>query len=174
MWKKLLIICIVIVFSCNKENAFSPVYNVPAEFEPYVQSFISEAAMRGHSMSINNLIIQYDSTLSNLYCAKSNVISAENNVQKIISVNPNLKCWQNSQQLETLFFHEMGHCILGRQHDNSIMPKGYPRSIMYPNDISLYSPCVYQTGDSCNKLYRRTYYIDELFDTATALPDWGK
>lgn len=160
--------------ACQKGNDFAPVYNVPAEFEPYVQSFISEANAHGKTITINNLIIQYDSTLPDNFCAKSNVISSENNVQKIISVNPRLKCWQNSLQLETLIYHEMGHCILGRQHDNTLMPKGYAKSIMYPDDITLYSPCVYPIDDSCNQLYRRTYYVSELFDPSTALPDWGK
>ncbi|MEP7320203.1 MAG: hypothetical protein ABI921_15710 [Panacibacter sp.] len=102
------------------------------------------------------------------------MISTQNNVQKIISINPRIKCWQNSLQLETLIFHEMGHCMLGREHDTNLMPRGYAKSIMYPNDITLYSPCVYPIGDSCNQLYRRAYYVDELFDTSTPLPDWGK
>ena len=45
---------------------------------------------------------------------------------------------------------------------------------MYPNDITLYSPCVYAIGDTCNKLYRKAYYVNELFDAATPVPDWGK
>ncbi len=41
-----------IVFSlgCQKEKKF--VYNVPTEFEPYVQKFITEAKARGQLISI--------------------------------------------------------------------------------------------------------------------------
>jgi len=173
MLKKILIACIIIA-GCQKKNNFSPVYKVPAEFESYVKSFTTEAQARGHYINLNNLIIQYDSSLSLQYCAKSNVISSQIDVQKIISLNAWLKCWQNDTQLETLIFHELGHCILGREHAVSLLPKGDPKTIMYPGDITLYSPCVYALGDSCNKVYRRAYYIDELFDPSTPVPDWGK
>ena len=171
MLKKLLIACIILTLGCQKKNDF--VYHVPQEFEPYLQRFISEAKARGHRISINNLIIQYDSSQSFLNCAKSNVISSGNDEQKIISINTP-KCWQNDLQFETLIFHELGHCIIGRSHDNSLLPKGDPKSIMYPDNIELYSPCVYPIAGTCDMLYRRAYYIDELFDPSTPVPDWGK
>lgn len=171
MLKKILIACIVIIIGCQKKIDF--VYNVPPEFEPYVQRFITEAKARGHTITINNLIIQYESTQSFQYCAASNVVSSQNNVQKVITVNSHT-CWQNNAQLETLLFHELGHCILGRDHDMSLLPRGYAKSIMYPGDIELYSSCVYALSDSCNKLYRRTYYLDELFNPSTPVPDWGR
>ena len=174
MFRKAFVVCIIIMLGCHKNDDFVPVYNVPAEFESYVQSFIAEAASRGHTITINNLIIQYDASLSLQYCAKSNVISAENNIQKIISVNANIKCWQNDKQLETLIFHELGHCILGRDHDISLLPNGDPKSIMYPDNITMYSPCIYPIGDSCDQLYKRIYYMDELFDAAIPVPDWAK
>jgi hypothetical protein len=174
MLKKVLIACLIIISGCKKKNNFSFVYSVPPEFELHVERFIAEGNSRGHYISINNLIIQYDSSLSLRYCAQSNIISSQNDVQKIISINARVKCWQNDEQLEALIFHEMGHCILGRDHDISLLPKGYPKSMMYPDDITLYSPCVYVIGDSCNKLYRRSYYIDELFNPSTPVPGWGK
>ena len=171
MLKKILIACIIIIVGCQKKNDF--VYTVPAEFEPYVQKFITEAKARGQNISINNLIIKYDAAVSPSYCATSNVISSQNEVQKIILINP-LQCWQNHTQLETLIFHELGHCILGRNHDMSLMPKGDPKTIMFPDDLTLYSPCVYALGGPCDFLYRRPYYIDELFNPLTPVPDWAK
>ncbi len=174
MIRRLLLIAFIVSAGCSKQG-FSPAYKVPAEFEPYVTGFISEAAARGHQLTINNLVIRYDSTLAMDICAKTNVITTANDVQKIISINPILHCWQNDQMLETLIFHELGHCILGRQHDDSLMPKGYPKSIMVAKDITIYSPCLYNIGDpNCDKRSRRTYYIDELFDPSTPIPDWGK
>ena len=171
MPKKILIVCLIIIIGCQKKIDFA--YSVPQEFEPYVQKFITEAKARGDDISINNLIIQYEYSQSFQYCAASNVVSSQNDVQKIIYIKAN-QCWQNGTQLETLIFHELGHCILGRDHDMSLMTKGYPKSIMYTGDITLYSPCVYALNDSCNKLYRRAYYIDELFNPSTPVPDWGK
>ena len=170
MLKNLFLVVIILLFGCKKDKDF--VYDVPQEFEPIVQRFITEAAARGHQVTINNLIIKYELS-STPFCATSNVITSGNDVQKIISIK-SLGCWQNDVQLETIIFHELGHCVLGREHDNSLMPKGDPKSIMYPDNATLYSPCVYPIGSPCDLLYRRTYYLDELFNPATPLPDWGK
>lgn len=170
MLKRILIAYLIIIPGCSKEKDIE--YNVPGEFEPYVQRFITEGRARGKDITINNLIIKRDSTLSSLYCATSNAISSINDVQKIITINIPY-CWQNDVQLEALIFHELGHCILGRAHDNSLMPKGDPKTVMYPDNISLYSPCIYFTTN-CDLLYRRPYYIDELFNPATPVPDWAK
>ena len=165
------IVCLVIFLSCGKGNDFT--YDVPAEFEPHVKKFEAEARARGKSISIKNLIIKYDAAASPVYCGNSNVISSANDVQKIITINPQA-CWQNDTQLETLIFHELGHCILGRQHDNSLMPKGDPKTLMIPDDIAVYSPCVFNLGNPCDLTYRRPYYIDELFNPSTPVPDWAK
>ncbi|MFM9908199.1 MAG: hypothetical protein ACKVOW_02555 [Chitinophagaceae bacterium] len=175
MIRKELLLAIVFFIGCKKETKFSPVYDVPENFQIYVKNFLQEASSRGYQYTIDNLIVKYDSSLAAATCGKVNVISSENNVQKIISLNPFLGCWENPQELEALIFHELGHCFLGREHDESKMPKGYPKSIMVAKDISLYSPCVYTFGDSsCDKRNRRSYYIDELFDSTTPLPAWGK
>jgi len=124
MFKIILIAGVFFLCSCSHKNDFAPVFSIPVEFQPYVDSFVAAASERGHNMVVNNLIITYDSSISNVYCAYSNVISSRNDVQKIIYINPYIHCWQNHTQLETLIFHEMGHCILGRDHDTTRMPKG--------------------------------------------------
>ena len=171
MLRGTMVACILIFLSCGKGEDF--VYDVPWEFEPHVRKFEAEARARGKDITINNLIIKYDAAASTIFCANSNVISSANDVQKIILVNPQF-CWQNETQLETLIFHELGHCVLGRQHDSSAMPKGDPKTIMYPDDITLYSPCVYNLGNPCDLTYRRPYYVDELFNPSTPVPDWAK
>jgi hypothetical protein len=159
-----------IILGCGRGKDFE--YNVPGEFEPHVQKFIAEARARGKNITIDNLIIKRDPTLSSLLCGMSNTISSKNDVQKIITIGVPY-CWQNDVQLEALIFHELGHCILGRVHDNSLMPKGDPKTMMIPDNISVYSPCVYFTTN-CDLLYRRPYYIDELFNPSTPVPDWAK
>src|SRR6476661_4778499 len=104
------VILLMLALTCKKKNDFT--YQVPQEFEPFVQKFITEGKSRGHDIIINNLIIQYDNSGSFPYCAASNTVSSSNDAQKIITVNGHV-CWQNNTQLETLIFHELGHCILG-------------------------------------------------------------
>lgn len=178
MIKAVLLLNLLLLFlACSKEKdkGFSPVYDVPAEFQPLVSSFIQQAAQHGDTLAINNLIIKYDSSQSNAYCALCNSLSLQPDVQKIITVNPKVHCYNNAQEREALFFHELGHCILGRSHDNRLLPKGMPRSIMIEDNLRLYSPCLYPLGGNCeDNTYRRAYYLDELFNNQTPVPQWGQ
>lgn len=151
-----------------------PVYNVPAEFVANVKSFQAEAAARGINITINNLIIEYDSRLPIYQCAKANVISDDPRIQKKISINPNIVCWNNSQEQETLIYHELGHCILGRAHESALLPNSDPKSIMVENNISLYANCIYPIdGEPCDQSFKRQYYLDELFNQQTPPPYWA-
>jgi len=145
------------------------------EFQPIVQTFIAEAALRGRSIEVNNLIIQYDANLEAGVCGRCNSNKLNEQIQKIISINPTKSCWSTSQEKEALFFHELGHCLLGRLHNNDLLPNGDPKSIMVENNRSTYNGCVYQFGeeDDCNILYKREYYLDELFDENTPTPEWA-
>lgn len=164
---------IFFLLGCSKEEDF--VYSVPAELEFIIASFKQEAAKRGRQIELDNLIIEYADNLPPTYCGASNVISSENNVQKVIRISSTGGCWNCIDELENLIFHELGHCVLGRQHDNTEMPKGDPRSIMVSNNIQLYSSCAYAiNGEPVNYYLRRGYYLDELFDPATPVPRWAK
>lgn len=175
MQKFLTAACIAcILFACNSKKKFTPVYNVAPEYERFVQMFIHEAELRGHHITITNLIIKNDNTIAYTHCGECNSKSPDPNVQKIISINSNLLCWNNDTELQTLIFHELGHCVLGRDHDNSLLKNGDPKSIMTENNLGIYSPCVYPIGGTpCDNSFKRSYYIDELFIASTPAPYWA-
>lgn len=177
MGKRVLFLSILMLFlgcSKQKDTGFVAVYDVPPEFQSLVSGFMHEAAQRGRTLVINNLIIKYDSSINNGYCAACNSLSLDPNVQKIITVNPKIRCDHNAMEREALFFHELGHCVLGRDHDNQLLPNGDPKSIMVKDNIKLYSPCLYPVGGSCtDNSYKRTYYLDELFNEQTPVPQWA-
>ena len=159
---------------CSKEVDFVPVYDVPAEYQPFVDAFIREALDRGHSIEIDNLIIDYNGNIEAPHCAGCNSASIEKNIQKIVSINPNLKCWFTEEDREALIFHELGHCILGRIHDNGRLPNGDLKSLMNETDLSVYSSCIYPIDNGpCDNSFKRSYYLDELFEEETPVPDWG-
>lgn len=72
------------------------------------------------------------------------------------------KYWDNADDLdrESLMFHELGHCVLNRDHDEEFEPSHIfilrPRSLMYP--VSFYQ----------YRLHRMDY-IKELFLSAYVL-----
>lgn len=152
---------------------FEPVYKVPPDIQPYLDTFIEEAQIRGFDYKIDNLFIVYDSLVEYPTCGICNETTRNNNVQKIIRINPQCEITY-SEQLEALIFHELGHCFLGRFHTSEKLPSGAPKSMMVPGNTGIYSPCVYSLGGPCDLRFRRTYYLDELFDENTPVPDWEK
>ncbi len=166
---------LILLLGCSKEPDFEPEYNVPDNIQPIVSRFLQEAAQRGFSYEISNLIVRYDAELPAPFCGQCNSSDLNPRIQKIISINQNLQCWFSAEEFEALIFHELGHCFLGRLHDNSLLPNGDPKSLMMESNFSVYSPCIYPIGDEpCNFLFKRPYYLDELFDQGTPVPEWGE
>ncbi len=156
------------------EHGFEPIYDVLEDLQIHIDTFLEEAAIRGHEFTINNLIIEYDPELAFSTCGLCNSHSKSNNIQKVIKINPSCTITYN-EQIEALVFHELGHCFLGRQHNSDLLPNGDPKSIMTPGNFNLYAPCIYQIGEEdCNFTFKRDYYLDELFNESTPVPDWAK
>ena len=156
-----------------KQGESGTAYQVDPVLSPYVESFIAEAAKRGHIIEKKNLIAQFNKASDGLLCGSCNSVSSEPGIQKIVSIYNVNPCWFNDQELETLIFHELGHCILGRVHKPDTLVNGDPSSIMVPNNLALYSPCSYPIGNQpCDMSFKREYYINELFDPNTSAPTW--
>lgn len=174
--RPVLFACAIWLLSCSDDTKFVPIYDVPAEWQPFIERFEQEATARGVTLDITNIVIQYDGALDESLCGQCNSLSMDKRVQKIISINPTAVCWFTEEAKEAFIFHELGHCILGREHDPSLLPNDSPKSIMTPNNLIIYVGCQYPIdGDNtCDHRYRRTYYLDELFDPTTPVPDWGK
>ncbi|MCS6832652.1 MAG: hypothetical protein NZ521_03675, partial [Flammeovirgaceae bacterium] len=88
--------------------------------------------------------------------------------QNIIRIDTQCLAWRyNDTSREVLIFHELGHAILLRFHDNSRLPNGAWKTLMTGTRWSIFD--FYITEPS-----RRDYYIDELFNPNTPTPDWGQ
>jgi hypothetical protein len=166
---------IIFMSGCSSQEEPEMVYEVPEEFQAFVETFVEEAALRGFNYQITNLILWYDDDLGIKYCGQCNSNSMDQNIQKIILINSN-KCWLNDLQKEALIFHELGHCFLGRLHDTTLLPNDDPKSMMAEGNIRIYSPCIYAIGgtNDCNFTFKRTYYLDELFNENAPTPDWAQ
>ena len=162
--------------SCTEEEEFIPQLQIHEDFAMIVDTFVVEAARHGILINITNLILDYDPALDDLTCGQCNDRRLEVERQKRVGINANINCWENHHELETLIFHELGHCLLGRDHVTDTLPNGDPKSLMVPGDLTVFAPCRYVFGDAddCNNTYKRAYYIAELFDPTTPVPDWAK
>lgn len=163
----------LLFIGCDDKEELALVYRVPEELAPYVNNFFSEGEARGATLNRNNLIVEFGDIKEDLLCGSCNSISTDPQIQKVITVDNTLKCWDNNEELEALIFHEMGHCILGRPHNDNLLPNGDPVSLMISNSIDAYAPCIYPINDDpCNNTFKREYYLDEIFDPATPVPAW--
>ena len=170
----LLISWLLLLPACQSDERFAPKYQVPGELQLYIDTFLLEAGARGQTIEINNLIIEIDNTLPISTCGVCNSLESPDETQKIIRLNP--VCLELEQaQVETLIFHELGHCVLLRPHDESLLPNGDPRSMMVANNLDIYAPCIYAIDgeDDCDNTFKRSYYLDELFDESTPTPEWA-
>ncbi len=128
------------------------IYNIDPELAPHLEVFKAEAQQRGIPMNINNLIMKFTKKFD-----KTETL-AQCQYGLVPTIVVGLEFWRYSdlKTREQVVFHELGHCILGRDHlDDSVNLGGYniiPKSIM---STMLFSSTFYD--------HNRTYYIDELF-----------
>lgn len=126
---------------------------VEADLVPYFESFTSEAQSRGMSIDVmdSSLVASLSTSLPLTVVGQCQHNSALPDEIKISKAS-----WLSFTHLEReyVIFHELGHCILQRSHDDSKDSKGNCLSIM-------------ESGlGTCRRTYsndNRTTYLDELF-----------
>ena len=141
------------------------IYDVDPIFEPYVQAFVDEAAMRG-------IDIDYRSTGLTMRLSEVAQTDASGRCftrDNVVEINKAV--WvQGFENFKTrLIFHELGHCTLNRRHRNDRFDNGLWKSNMRGSPLSdaeLQIPIPYFG-------FRIPYYNDELFDQFTPDPDWA-
>jgi hypothetical protein len=152
----IIVICLLTLNSCKKEEqSFKDLSGVEPDFKEYVDRFVSEADLRNVIIDFSKLKVRYSDTLKH-YCG----YGMPNDV--VISRS----CWEYYEdvQKEILLFHELGHSIFNRAHDDSKLPNGDFKTIMNPkNFFYLYTESTPE---------RKKYYLDELFDQSTPPPYW--
>lgn len=129
--------------------------NVDERLWSYFEEFEKEAAERGFDFDLNqhnltgNISDIHDSGVAG---------SCSYGFRRPNSVTIDSPFWNRSGffSREMVVFHELGHCVLGRNHTERLTSNGYCASIMRSG-----------TG-SCRTLYdanNREYYLNELFET---------
>jgi len=131
--------------------------NVDERLWSYFADFEEEADRRG---------LSYDLTRYNLIGSIENI--SDEGVAGTCSygsrsprhVTVDLSFWQGAgfYSREMVVFHELGHCILNRDHKEETTANGFCASIMRSGTESCRTPY-----DAQN----RNYYLNELFETLT-------
>lgn len=162
----LLCLLMILLTNCNKsKNKF-----VEKDLEVYVDRFFAEAELREMDLSDEDLEVVFRDLSAEGVCGLGYSRFEGTDLRKV-EINPDFFCWGFHDDLarESLVFHELGHAILRKTHVNTSLPNGLPATMMCD-------------GNTCNifNFYdkytqgKRTYYLDKLFRTSTATPDWGR
>ena len=157
-----------LLFSCDKvEPVFE--YRIESRLESLVNKFYDEAEQRGISLQKNNLIVEFVENLVDDRCGQCERPKRKREEQRHVKISKTADCWakEPSQNQEALVFHELGHCLLNRNHKDDLFSSGAPKSILTTALNGPYEPCEYvfgEDGSVCNKTVRRTYYLNELFN----------
>lgn len=123
---------------------------VDPAFEPYVTSF---EEFWGHKVHVNVLFDDGTNLQYPVMAGICSTIGTSNDKDETVYIRREF--WEHSVHYwkEAVIFHELGHCVLGRQHNMRLFPSGEPYSIMFPDIF----------GEESFYIENRTHYINELF-----------
>lgn len=142
---------------------YANIQSIDPVINPYYQTFLKAAAERSVTLDpvrIDNLIIKFGVTSDRQsispgyavvgFCAPT---TSETGLSYIVTLDQ--QQWLKSSDLDRQFllFHELGHCVLNRNHKSDLEQIGRPSSIMYPT--------LFSTTGMNSSIYFK--YLEELF-----------
>ncbi|MBP6230835.1 MAG: hypothetical protein KA397_04170 [Paludibacteraceae bacterium] len=166
--RNLILYSLFILFctSCEKWNIHT--YEVPADFAPYVDKFKADAKRYGHNFDNKGLIVRFanlDNNIAGLAYYKRNPVLIEIDADYWSTAG---KAKNAHDIKEDLIFHELGHGLLKRMHNNTVLQNGDWKTMMcgdeLPNDRS---------SNINYRGFRKEYYIEELFTNMNEVPEWS-
>ena len=153
---------VVLLFSCVEQEVPSPQPVLPVKSydnvdEPlwvYFQRFEEAAARFNLQVDLEDIGIQA-SIAPTPYAGVVGLCNHRDDQPNSILIGREFFDRSSDLHRELIVFHELGHCVLERSHDDGLLHNGRCKSIM-------------RTGDgSCIDAYdedHRDYYIEELFE----------
>jgi hypothetical protein len=149
MKKVVILILIVFAYGCSKEDERF----VDPGLAPYLEIFQDEAMLRGVVVDYDELGLEVFLVSMSSDGVKGQCVHQADDAK---TVNIDLNFWNENDHFskEFLFFHELGHCVLGRNHLDDVNENNRCISIMNSGSSACRSS--YQTGT-------RKEFLDELF-----------
>lgn len=157
----LLILSLIGLSACGRElteqSSVAKVVQIDPELAPYVEMFEQDAKRLGKHITIDNLVVQFGDTGKDSYIAVCKVSSQTN---PTIIFSTKFYNYYKKQgmftDIEQVVFHELGHCVLGlNRNDTRDQKTDNPVSVMNTYHFS---------GDLYNE-FRNNYLMQLFFNT---------
>jgi len=123
-----LLVLLSFSLGCGKELDHEPQLEV-GEFAPFVARFEQEASDNGAQLKVSDLRIRfgkmdsvYERGICEIFPNETPTIILKKSAWEVLT----------EEEQEALLFHEMGHCVLRRNHEHKKTSEGIPVSLMYP------------------------------------------
>ncbi|MEM8487606.1 MAG: hypothetical protein AAF564_18795 [Bacteroidota bacterium] len=173
-----IVLCAGMIFCLNacsvfeKEEPEAP-RDYLEEIQMHAQAFRFEAAMRSVDIEGIMSLVQFEIADEVVFegqslCGFAPWYDDPETGQPTITIVTSKTCWIDRpvEDNEALVFHELGHIVLDRGHREGLLPNNSRPSIMIGTNLAgLY------VG---NAKERRKYYVDELFNPDTPVPEWAE
>jgi hypothetical protein len=140
----LLLITIALV-ACGKPLR---VVDIDPAFQPYVDSFLSDAHEHSREAVVNNLIMRFAPNIDGTQTAFCDM------TEMVPTITIERTYWDMSPEVikKALIYHELGHCVLHQPHRDAYVSPYLPMSIMNTWMVEDYYLEVYWDN-----------YVNELF-----------
>ena len=112
------------------------VISVDQELAPYFELFKQRAAEHGKNLNISSITIKFEGELGKDASGTSEILGLCTMWREDDESYPEIKIDRTDYALlsnvrrEALLFHELGHCLLNRVHDDDTYDDGRPKSLM--------------------------------------------
>lgn len=158
----LLTLAVLLPSGCKKD---APVSLELLDYGYYLARFNEEAKLKGMNFEDELRKLKFKEVTSHSEsgnCEDNTIV-----IPEFYQILGPLHSEDGARFLEQFIFHALGHCILGREHDNSRLPNGEWKSLMReePFEEGLGVAIDYNGA-------KREYYISELFDRNTVASDF--
>lgn len=123
---------------------------VESPLSPYVEYFQDAAASYLVPVNMNNLVVSFVDS----YPIKTwvGLCQRGKGVTKFVTIREDYFKSKSPEVRYALVLHELGHCVLDKEHVEGYLPDKCPKSLMHPSD-GLFG-CFFKNQD---------YYFRELF-----------
>lgn len=143
---------------CRKD----PLERIPGGVQPYVEQFFLEGQLRGYDLFLEDYPVKVEFA----EIEDPEIVGLCRHLGLKITIDPIWWSRANDAKRRWLVYHELGHCVLGREHRNQTTAAGTCLSYMRGAEGG------FECSLDLHSAAWTEYYLDELFGPTASLPEW--